>query len=103
MAIARAEVFGPVAPLHVCEDEAAVLAAANDSEAGLAAYVYTRDLARAWRVTEALRVGIVGVNTGLVSTAVAPFGGVKRSGYGREGGSAGMDDYLSIKYVNMAM
>jgi succinate-semialdehyde dehydrogenase/glutarate-semialdehyde dehydrogenase len=101
MAIARAEIFGPVAPLHVFEDEADVVARANDTEAGLAAYVFTRDTARAWRVAHALRVGIVGVNTGIVSHAAAPFGGIKASGYGREGGLAGLQDYQAIKYMNM--
>ncbi|MGF2508558.1 aldehyde dehydrogenase family protein, partial [Ralstonia pseudosolanacearum] len=77
-------------------------AAANDTEFGLAAYFYTRDLGRAWRVSEALESGMVGVNTGLISTAEAPFGGVKQSGLGREGSKYGIDEYLEIKYVCMA-
>src|SRR3546814_20423576 len=85
MRVAREETFGPVAPLFRFSSEDEVVALANDTEVGLASYFYTRDLARAWRVSEALECGIVGVNTGLISTAVAPFGGVKESGVGREG------------------
>jgi succinate-semialdehyde dehydrogenase / glutarate-semialdehyde dehydrogenase len=99
MAVARDETFGPVAALFRFRDEAEALAMANDTEFGLAAYVYTRDLARTLRVAEALETGMVGVNTGLISTDNAPFGGVKQSGYGREGSKYGIDDYLAIKYV----
>ncbi len=101
MAIVRTEIFGPVAPLVRFDTEAEAVAIANDSELGLAAYCYTRDLARGWRVSEALECGIVGVNSGLVSTEVAPFGGVKESGFGREGSRHGLTDYTELKYVCM--
>ncbi len=93
------ETFGPVAPLVRFETEEEAVAMANDTAFGLAAYFYTRDYARSWRVAEALEVGIVGLNEGLISTEVAPFGGVKESGVGREGSKYGVDDYLEIKYV----
>ena len=99
MQIAREETFGPVAPLFRFKDEADAVALANDTDAGLAGYFYTRDLARAFRVAEALECGIVGVNTGLISTEVAPFGGVKQSGVGREGSKYGLHDYTELKYV----
>ncbi len=99
MAVAREETFGPVAPLFTFETEQEAIAMANDTEFGLAAYLYTRDLARSWRVSEALEYGIVGLNTGLISTEVAPFGGVKESGTGREGSKYGLLDYTEIKYV----
>lgn len=99
MRVAREETFGPVAPLFRFESEADVLRMANDTEFGLAAYFYTRDLARSWRMQEALEYGIVGVNTGLFSTEVAPFGGVKESGLGREGSRYGIDEYTELKYV----
>jgi len=99
MLLAREETFGPVAPLFRFETEAEAIALANDTEFGLASYVYTRDLARSWRVSEALEYGIVGLNTGLISTEVAPFGGIKESGFGREGSKYGILDYTEIKYV----
>jgi succinate-semialdehyde dehydrogenase/glutarate-semialdehyde dehydrogenase len=99
MAVAREETFGPVAPLFSFDTEQQAIAMANDTEFGLAAYLYTRDLARSWRVSEALEYGIVGLNTGLISTEVAPFGGVKESGTGREGSKYGLLDYTEIKYV----
>jgi succinate-semialdehyde dehydrogenase/glutarate-semialdehyde dehydrogenase len=99
MAIAREETFGPVAPLFKFTTEAEAVAMANDTQFGLAAYLYTRDLARSWRVSEAIEYGIVGVNTGIISTEVAPFGGVKESGNGREGSKYGILDYTEIKYV----
>lgn len=99
MRIAREETFGPVAPLFRFSSEDEVVALANDTEVGLAGYFYTRDLARAWRVAEALECGIVGINTGLISTEVAPFGGVKESGVGREGSKYGLADYTELKYV----
>ncbi|MFT3975179.1 MAG: NAD-dependent succinate-semialdehyde dehydrogenase [Amaricoccus sp.] len=99
MAVAREETFGPVAPLFRFETEAEVVAAANDTEFGLASYVFTRDVARVFRVSEALEYGMVGVNSGLVSTAEAPFGGVKASGLGREGSRHGLEDFMEIKYV----
>jgi succinate-semialdehyde dehydrogenase/glutarate-semialdehyde dehydrogenase len=99
MVLAREETFGPVAPLfEVATDEQAVQLA-NDTEFGLAAYLYTRDLARSWRVTEALEYGIVGLNTGIISTEVAPFGGMKESGMGREGSKYGILDFTELKYV----
>lgn len=101
MAIASEETFGPVAALFKFDSEAEVLAAANDTEFGLASYLFTRDNARVWRMSEALDYGMVGVNTGLISTAEAPFGGVKTSGLGREGARHGLDDYLEIKYICM--
>ena len=99
MAVAREETFGPVAPLFRFETEAEAIRMANDTEFGLASYFYTRDLARSWRVSEALEYGIVGLNTGLISTEVAPFGGVKESGFGREGSKYGILDYTELKYV----
>jgi succinate-semialdehyde dehydrogenase/glutarate-semialdehyde dehydrogenase len=99
MLVAREETFGPVAPLFRFKTEAEAIAMANDTEFGLAAYLYTRDLARSWRVSEAIEYGIVGLNTGIISTEVAPFGGVKESGTGREGSKYGILDYTEIKYV----
>ena len=99
MLVAREETFGPVAPLFKFETEAQAIAMANDTEFGLAAYLYTRDLARSWRVSEAIEYGIVGLNTGIISTEVAPFGGVKESGIGREGSKYGILDYTEMKYV----
>lgn len=99
MRVAREETFGPVAPLFRFDTEEDVIRMANDTEFGLAAYFYTRDLARSWRLQEALEYGIVGVNTGLFSTEVAPFGGIKESGLGREGSRYGIDDYTELKYV----
>jgi succinate-semialdehyde dehydrogenase/glutarate-semialdehyde dehydrogenase len=99
MLVAREETFGPVAPLFKFDTEAQAIAMANDTEFGLAAYLYTRDLARSWRVSEAIEYGIVGINTGIISTEVAPFGGVKESGNGREGSKYGILDYTEIKYV----
>ena len=101
MAIAREETFGPVAPLFKFDTVEDVIAMANDTEFGLASYFYANDLRRVWRVAEALEYGMVGVNTGLISTEVAPFGGVKQSGLGREGSKYGCDDYVEIKYVCM--
>jgi succinate-semialdehyde dehydrogenase/glutarate-semialdehyde dehydrogenase len=99
MAVAREETFGPVAPLFRFDTEAEAIALANDTEFGLASYFYGKDLTRVWRVAEALEYGIVGINTGIISTEVAPFGGVKESGLGREGSKYGMDEYLEIKYL----
>lgn len=99
MLITREETFGPVAPLIPFDSEDEVVAAANDTEYGLASYVYTENLRRSWRVSEALEYGMVGVNTGLLSTAEAPFGGIKQSGLGREGSRYGLDDYTELKYV----
>ena len=99
MLVAREETFGPVAPLFKFDTEAEAIGMANDTEFGLAAYIYTRDLARSWRVSEAVEYGIVGLNTGIISTEVAPFGGVKESGTGREGSRYGILDYTEIKYV----
>ncbi len=101
MVVAKDETFGPVAPLFKFEEEDDVVAMANDSEFGLASYFYSRDLARVWRVAEALESGMVGVNTGLISTEVAPFGGVKQSGLGREGSKYGTEDFLEMKYLCM--
>ncbi len=99
MAVAREETFGPVAPLFKFVDEADVIAMANDTEFGLASYFYANDLSRVWRVAEALEYGMVGVNTGLISTAEAPFGGIKSSGLGREGSKYGIEEFCEIKYV----
>ncbi|MFC3713063.1 NAD-dependent succinate-semialdehyde dehydrogenase [Sphingoaurantiacus capsulatus] len=102
MAVAQEETFGPVAPVFRFTDEADVVAQANDTRFGLAAYFYSRDLGTVWRVAEDLEFGIVGVNTGIISTEVAPFGGVKHSGFGREGSKYGIEDYLEVKYVCVA-
>src|ERR1700676_301444 len=99
MALAREETFGPVAPLFRFKTESEAIALANDTEFGLAAYFYGRDSARVWRVAEALESGIVGINTGIISTEVAPFGGVKESGLGREGSKYGLEEFLEIKYL----
>ncbi|MEN3113507.1 NADP-dependent succinate-semialdehyde dehydrogenase [Uliginosibacterium paludis] len=99
MRMAREEIFGPVAPLFRFKDEADAIRMANDTEFGLASYFFARDVARIFRVSEALEYGMVGVNTGLISTEIAPFGGVKSSGLGREGSRHGLDDYLEMKYV----
>ena len=101
MAIASNEIFGPVSPIIAFKDEDEVLAMANDTEYGLAAYFYSRDIGRIWRVAEGLDFGMVGINEGLISNAAAPFGGVKQSGNGREGSKYGLDDYLEIKYLCM--
>jgi succinate-semialdehyde dehydrogenase/glutarate-semialdehyde dehydrogenase len=99
MRLAHEEIFGPVAPLYRFRDEAEAIALANASPYGLASYFYSRDVGRVWRVARALECGIVGINTGLISTAVAPFGGVKQSGLGREGSYLGIDEYLDVKYL----
>lgn len=99
MLVTHDETFGPVAPLYRFKDEAEGIAMANDTEFGLAAYFYARDVNRVWRVAEALETGIVGVNEGIISTEVAPFGGIKESGVGREGSKYGIEDFLEIKYV----
>ncbi len=102
MLVAHEESFGPLAPIFAFDTEAEAIAAANDTEFGLASYFYSRDIGRIMRVAESLEAGIVGVNTGLISTAEAPFGGVKQSGLGREGSKYGLDDFLEIKYVCLA-
>jgi succinate-semialdehyde dehydrogenase/glutarate-semialdehyde dehydrogenase len=99
MKIARDETFGPLAPLFRFSSDEEVIALANDTEFGLASYFYSRDIGRVWRVAEALEYGMVGINTGLISNEVAPFGGVKQSGLGREGSHYGIDDYVVIKYL----
>jgi len=101
MLVAREETFGPLAPLFRFKTEDEVIAMANDTEFGLASYFYARDIGRVWRMAEAIESGMVGVNTGIISTEVAPFGGVKQSGLGREGSTYGMDDYLVVKYICM--
>jgi succinate-semialdehyde dehydrogenase/glutarate-semialdehyde dehydrogenase len=101
MQLAREETFGPVAPIFKFKTEAEALQMANDTEFGLAAYFYTRDIGRVWRVGESLEYGIVGINEGIISTEVAPFGGVKESGIGREGSHYGIEDFLEIKYMLM--
>jgi succinate-semialdehyde dehydrogenase/glutarate-semialdehyde dehydrogenase len=103
MKVAREETFGPVAPLFRFRDESEAIRMANDTELGLAAYFYARDLGRVWRVAEGLEYGMVGINTGMISTEVAPFGGVKESGLGREGSKYGIEDYLEVKYLCMAI
>jgi len=103
MKIAREETFGPLAGVIRFKDEAEAIRQANDSEYGLASYFYARDISRVWRVAEALEAGMVGINTGLISTEVAPFGGVKQSGLGREGSRHGLDDYMEIKYLCMGV
>ncbi len=101
MLVAREETFGPLAPLFRFKTDAEAIALANDTEFGLAAYFYSRDIGRVWRVAEALESGMVGINTGMISNEIAPFGGVKQSGLGREGSRYGMDDYLVMKYLCM--
>ncbi|MGV7211030.1 NAD-dependent succinate-semialdehyde dehydrogenase [Oxalobacteraceae bacterium A2-2] len=102
MLLAREETFGPLAPLFRFHTDEEAVALANDTEFGLAAYFYSRDVGRIWRVAEGLETGMVGVNTGLISNEIAPFGGVKQSGLGREGSHYGIDDYLVIKYICLA-
>lgn len=103
MMLANEETFGPLAPLFKFETDDEVVALANDTQFGLASYFYAKDLSRVWRVLEDLEYGMVGVNTGLISTAEAPFGGVKQSGLGREGSKYGIEDYLELKYVCMSV
>jgi len=98
MQVAREETFGPLAPLFRFQRDEDVVAMANDTDFGLASYFYSRDIGRIWRTAEQLEYGMVGINTGLISNEVAPFGGVKQSGLGREGSKYGIDDYLTIKY-----
>jgi succinate-semialdehyde dehydrogenase/glutarate-semialdehyde dehydrogenase len=99
MQVTREETFGPVAPLFRFKTEAEAIQMANDTEFGLAAYFYSRDVNRVWRVSEALEYGIVGINEGIISTEVAPFGGVKESGLGREGSKYGIEEFLEVKYL----
>jgi succinate-semialdehyde dehydrogenase / glutarate-semialdehyde dehydrogenase len=103
MKVTREETFGPVAPLFRFKDEAEAIRMANDTEFGLASYFYARDIGRVWRVSEGLEYGMVGVNSGIISNEVAPFGGVKESGLGREGSKYGIEDYLEIKYLCMTV
>ena len=99
MEIAEREIFGPVAPLYRFTDEDEVVERANNTPFGLAAYFYARDVGRIWRVAEGLEYGLVGINEGIISTEVAPFGGVKESGIGREGSKYGIEEFLEIKYM----
>ena len=99
MRVFSEEIFGPVAPLFKFKTEAEAIAMANDTEFGLACYFYSRDVGRIWRVAEGLEYGIVGINEGIISNEMAPFGGIKESGQGREGSKYGLDDYLEIKYL----
>jgi succinate-semialdehyde dehydrogenase/glutarate-semialdehyde dehydrogenase len=102
MDIHAEETFGPVAALFPFETEDEVVTLANDTPFGLASYFFSRDIGRCWRVAEHLETGMVGVNTGIISSCYTPFGGVKESGLGREGSQYGIDDYMNIKYINMA-
>ena len=102
MKVARKETFGPLAPLFRFETDDEAVQLANDTEFGLAAYFYSRDIGRIWRVAEQLEYGIVGINTGIISTEVAPFGGMKESGIGREGSHYGLDEFMEVKYMCMA-
>ena len=102
MLVTREETFGPLAPVYRFKDEADVIEQANDTEFGLAAYFYARDLGRVFRVAEALEYGMVGINTGAISTAEAPFGGVKECGIGREGSPHGIEEFTEIKYLLLA-
>src|SRR5690606_9930241 len=97
--VARQETFGPLCALFRFETEAEAIAAANDTEFGLAAYLYSNDVNRCWRVSEQLEAGMIGINTGLLSNAAAPFGGIKQSGIGREGSKHGLDEYMEWKYL----
>jgi succinate-semialdehyde dehydrogenase/glutarate-semialdehyde dehydrogenase len=101
MAVTREETFGPLAPLFRFKTEEEAIAMANDTEFGLAAYFFSRDMGRVWRVSEGLEYGIVGANVGIISTEVAPFGGVKESGIGREGSRYGLDEFMEVKYICM--
>ena len=102
MAFAREEIFGPLAPVFRFKNEQEVITLANDTEFGLAAYFYARDIGRVWRVAEGLEYGMVCINDGILSTEVAPFGGVKESGTGREGSKYGIEEFIEIKYITMA-
>jgi len=97
--VAREETFGPLAPLFRFETDEEAIRLANDTEFGLASYFYSRDVGRIWKVAEAIESGMVGINTGLISTEVAPFGGVKQSGLGREGSRYGLDEFVEVKYL----
>ncbi|MFP6641164.1 MAG: aldehyde dehydrogenase family protein, partial [Myxococcota bacterium] len=99
MRVFREEIFGPVAPIFRFETEQEAIDLANGTEFGLASYFYARDIGRIWRVSEALEYGIVGINEGIISTEVAPFGGIKESGIGREGSKYGIDDFVELKYL----
>jgi succinate-semialdehyde dehydrogenase/glutarate-semialdehyde dehydrogenase len=99
MLVAQEETFGPLAPLIRFHDEAEAIRLANSGESGLAAYFYSRDVGRCWRVAEAIEAGMVGINEGAISTAVAPFGGIKQSGLGREGGRLGLEEFMETKYL----
>ena len=101
MRVFREEIFGPVAPLFKFKTEEEAIRMANDTEFGLACYFYSRDIGRIWRVGEGLEYGIVGINEGIISNEMAPFGGVKESGQGREGSKYGLDDYMEMKYMCM--
>jgi succinate-semialdehyde dehydrogenase/glutarate-semialdehyde dehydrogenase len=103
MLLAKEEIFGPVAPLFKFETEAQAIQMANDTEFGLAAYFFSKDISRVWRVAEALEYGMVGINTGAISNEMSPFGGMKSSGLGREGSKYGIEDYLEIKYLCMGI
>ncbi|MGB7655319.1 MAG: aldehyde dehydrogenase family protein, partial [Novosphingobium sp.] len=103
MLVASEETFGPLAPVIRFETEEQAIAMANDSEFGLAAYFYARDLSRVWRVAEAIESGMVCVNSGILSTEIAPFGGVKQSGLGREGSRYGIDEYVEMKYISLTI
>ena len=102
MEIAQEEIFGPIAPIRIFDSEKEAILLANDTPYGLAAYFYTKDNARAWRVGEALEYGMVGLNAGVISSEAAPFGGVKQSGMGREGSRHGIEEYLEMKYFCQA-
>ena len=102
MLVASEETFGPLAPVFRFSTEEEAIRMANDTEFGLASYFFSRDIGRIWRVSEALEYGMVGINTGIMSTEVAPFGGMKESGIGREGSKYGLDEYLEVKYLCMA-
>ena len=103
MRVLREETFGPLAPLVAFDQDDEVVEQANDTEFGLAAYIYTNNLSRVWKVSEALEYGMVGVNTAVLATPEAPFGGVKSSGLGREGSKYGIEDFLEIKYLQFSL
>ena len=103
MLVAKDETFGPLAPVFKFSTESEAIQMANDTEFGLASYIYTQNLSRAWRVGEALEYGMVGINEGLISTEIAPFGGIKESGCGREGSKYGIEDYTELKYLCMGI